>query len=82
MLRALMPDEPEAGALLALFLHGRLSGYRYLPAIKADLLRRLGRRADAAAAYRAALALADNEAERMFLADRLADVEIGGPGSS
>jgi RNA polymerase sigma-70 factor (ECF subfamily) len=60
----------------------RLSGYRYLPSIKADLLRRLGRRAEAVDAYRAALALADNEAERTFLSDRLADVESGASGSS
>jgi RNA polymerase sigma-70 factor, ECF subfamily len=50
---------------------GRLSGYRYLPAAKADLLRREGRAAEAAQAYRAALALADNDAERAFLASRL-----------
>jgi RNA polymerase sigma-70 factor (ECF subfamily) len=51
----------------------RLAGYRYLPAIQADLLRRLGRNADAAVAYERALALADNEAERAFLACRLAE---------
>jgi RNA polymerase sigma-70 factor, ECF subfamily len=51
---------------------GRLAGYRYLPAAKADLLRREGRVAAAADAYRAALALADNEAERAFLEGRLA----------
>ena len=51
---------------------GRLAGYRYLPAARADLLRRLGRRAEAADAYRAALDLASNEAERDFLARRLA----------
>jgi RNA polymerase sigma-70 factor (ECF subfamily) len=50
---------------------GRLAGYRYVPATKADLLRRLGRTDEAAAAYRAALDLTDNEAERMFLQDRL-----------
>jgi RNA polymerase sigma-70 factor (ECF subfamily) len=55
---------------------GRLDGYRYLPAAKADLLRRLGRTGEARAAYRAALALADNAAERRFLARRLA--EVGG----
>lgn len=53
---------------------GRLAGYRYLPAIKADLLRRLGRPQEAAAAYRQALALADNEAERGFLLRRLAEL--------
>ncbi|WP_377268644.1 RNA polymerase sigma factor [Peterkaempfera sp. SMS 1(5)a] len=54
---------------------GRLARYHYLPAIKADLLRRLGRTADAAAAYRQALELAGNGAERTFLAGRLADLE-------
>jgi RNA polymerase sigma-70 factor, ECF subfamily len=52
---------------------GRLSGYRYLPATKADLLRRLGRHAEAVTAYRAALELTDNEAERVFLSSRLAE---------
>jgi RNA polymerase sigma-70 factor (ECF subfamily) len=51
----------------------RLAGYRYLPAIKADLLRRLGRKADAAVAYERAIPLADNDAERAFLARRLAE---------
>jgi RNA polymerase sigma-70 factor (ECF subfamily) len=51
----------------------QLSGYRYVPAIKADLLRRLGRTEEAVEAYRAALALTDNEAEREFLAGRIAD---------
>ncbi|WP_248961453.1 RNA polymerase sigma factor [Sphaerisporangium perillae] len=51
----------------------RLAGYRYLPAIKADLLRRAGREADAASAYERAIALAANEAERAFLARRLAE---------
>lgn len=52
---------------------GRLAGYRYLPAIKADLLRRLGRNDEASAAYRQALELTGNDAEREFLANRLAD---------
>ena len=51
---------------------GRLSGYQYLPAVKADLLSRLGRTDEAADAYRQALALAANEAERAFLAEQLA----------
>lgn len=50
---------------------GRLAGYRYLPATKADLLHRLGRDAEAAEAYRAALALSDNAVEQEFLAARL-----------
>ena len=50
-----------------------LPGYQYLPAVKADLLSRLGRTGEAAAAYRQALALTANEAERAFLADQIAD---------
>ncbi|AGZ39738.1 ECF subfamily RNA polymerase sigma-24 subunit [Actinoplanes friuliensis DSM 7358] len=50
---------------------GRLAGYQYLPAIKADLLQSLGRTAEAATAYREALSLTTNEAERDFLAGRL-----------
>jgi RNA polymerase sigma-70 factor (ECF subfamily) len=52
----------------------RLAAYRYLPAAKADLLRRLGQREAAAQAYRAALALTDNDAEREFLCRRLTEV--------
>lgn len=48
----------------------RLARYPYLPAIKADLLRRLGRDAEATTAYRQALDLTENEAERAFLAGR------------
>ncbi|MBX7268345.1 RNA polymerase sigma factor [Micromonospora sp. Llam7] len=51
----------------------RLTGYHYLPAIRADLLRRLDRNAEAARAYRAALDLVDNDAEREFLTARLAE---------
>ena len=58
---------------------GRLAGYRYLPAAKADLLRRLDRPAMRPAAYRSALDLADNAAERAFLAGRIAEV-CGGAG--
>jgi RNA polymerase sigma-70 factor (ECF subfamily) len=57
----------------ALEREGRLAGYRYLPATKGYLLRRLGRDAEAGAAYQAALDLTDNEAEREFLAGRLRD---------
>jgi RNA polymerase sigma-70 factor (ECF subfamily) len=61
----------------------RLAGYRYLPAAKADLLRRLGSQAEAAQAYRDALALTDNDAERDFLARRLTEVTgtAAGPGT-
>jgi len=59
----------------ALERDGRLAGYRYLPATKADLLHRLGRDAEAADAYRAALALSDNAAEQEFLAGRVRSFE-------
>ncbi len=74
-----MVDGPEAALaeIAELEQDGRLAGYRYLPAAKADLLRRLGRRADAAQAYQAALELTDNAAERGFLAGRIA--EVAGP---
>ena len=48
-----------------------LSRYYLFHAIRADLLRRLGRQADAAAAYQAAIALTQNAAERDYLASRL-----------
>ncbi|TDU90841.1 RNA polymerase sigma-70 factor (ECF subfamily) [Kribbella voronezhensis] len=53
---------------------GRLDRYQYLPAIKADLLERSGRRDEAATAYRRALELTGNEAERAFLTERLAQL--------
>ncbi|MEV4414770.1 sigma-70 family RNA polymerase sigma factor [Catellatospora sp. NPDC049609] len=55
-----------------------LAGYQYLPAVKADLLRRAGRAAEAREAYRAALELTANEAERVFLSDRLASLDPAG----
>ena len=47
-----------------------LAGYHLVHSIRADLLRRLGRPADAVAAYDAALALVTNAAERRFLEER------------
>ena len=52
---------------------GRLSGYHYLPAIRADLLGPSGPRGEAADAYRQALALTTNEAERAFLLAQIKD---------
>ena len=68
-----MVDGPAAALeeVDALERDGRLAGYRYLPATKADLLRRLGRHEEAADAYRAALALTDNAAEAAFLGEQL-----------
>ena len=64
-----MADGPEAGLALvdALDASGALDGYHLLPATRADLLRRLGRHDEAAAAYRDALALATTDAERRYL---------------
>jgi RNA polymerase sigma-70 factor (ECF subfamily) len=53
---------------------GGLDDYPYLHAGRADLLRRLDRRSEAAEAYRRALALTDNRAEQAFLERRLAEL--------
>jgi RNA polymerase sigma-70 factor (ECF subfamily) len=47
-----------------------LGGYHLFHSTRADLLRRLGRHDEAVAAYEAALALAENDAERRFLDER------------
>jgi len=69
-----MAEGPAAGLQLmdALAADGSLAGYHLLPAARADLLRRLGRLSEAAAAYREALALVGNDADRRFLERRLA----------
>jgi RNA polymerase sigma-70 factor, ECF subfamily len=54
---------------------GELARYHLLPAAKADVLRRLERRDEAAVAYREALALVTNAAERRYLEIRLASVQ-------
>jgi RNA polymerase sigma-70 factor, ECF subfamily len=56
-----------------------LENYYLFHAARADLLRRLGRRDEAAAAYDAAIALATNDAERAFLTERCREVSAGGP---
>jgi RNA polymerase sigma-70 factor (ECF subfamily) len=48
-----------------------IPGYHYLPAVRADLLRQLGRDTEAATAYEQAIMLAGNDAERAFLTSRL-----------
>jgi RNA polymerase sigma-70 factor (ECF subfamily) len=71
-----MADGPDAGLAIVdrLAAGGQLDDYPYLHSTRADLLRRLGRRAEAAEAYRAALALTANEPERAFLAGRIAEL--------
>jgi len=70
-----MADGPEHGLawMDQLDASGDLEGYHLLPAARADLLRRLGRREEAGAAYDAALRLARNPAERMYLERRRRD---------
>ncbi|MFB9446425.1 RNA polymerase sigma factor [Dactylosporangium vinaceum] len=73
-------DGPAAGlaALDALLSEPALAGYGYLAAARADFLRRLGRRAEAALAYEEALALTANEAERAFLTRSLGALGCNG----
>lgn len=66
-------DGPERGLELLDSISG-LGEYHLFHAARADLLRQLERNADATDAYRAALALATNEAERRFLERRLREV--------
>jgi RNA polymerase sigma-70 factor (ECF subfamily) len=58
-------EGPDAALTLVDGLH--LPGYHLFHAIRADLLRRLGRNAEAALAYEAAIARTENAAERDFL---------------
>jgi len=71
-----MAEGPSAGLELVevLAASGELAGYHLLPATRADLLRRLGRPEQAAAAYREALELVATDAERRYLNRRLAEV--------
>ncbi len=78
-----MAEGPERG--LALIdrpeVAGSLDGYRWLHAARADLLRRLARFEEAAGAYRRALELAENGAERAYLARRLREVSTSAAAS-
>jgi RNA polymerase sigma-70 factor (ECF subfamily) len=69
-----MASGPEAGlaALSALAAEPALASYPYLPAARADFLRRLGRTAEARTSYEEALLLTENDVEQAFLAGRLA----------
>ncbi len=67
-------EGPAAGLELAEALAPRLDGYHYLHAARAELLRRLGRRAEAASAYRRALELVSEPAEQRLLRRRLREV--------
>jgi RNA polymerase sigma-70 factor (ECF subfamily) len=67
-----MRDGPQAGLDLLSTVD---SASHLLPAVRADLLRRLGRDDEARTAYHAAIAAAGNEAERAFLVRRLSTVD-------
>ena len=71
-----MVDGPERALQLvdSIGKRGALNGYHMLPAVRGDLLRRMGREDEAAAAYRQALKSVDLEPERRFLAARLAEI--------
>ncbi|WAG81727.1 RNA polymerase sigma factor [Metapseudomonas furukawaii] len=72
-----MCDGPEAGLaeVDALLEAGELKDYHLAHATRADFCRRLGRREEARAAYRAALALVRQEPERRFIEKRLAELD-------
>ncbi|MFL5411134.1 MAG: RNA polymerase sigma factor [Myxococcales bacterium] len=70
-----MGQGAAAGLPLVDALEDELAGYHLWHATRADLLRRLGRRFEAAAAYRRARELSGNEIERRFLDRRLTEVQ-------
>ena len=72
-----MADGPAVGLAMmdGIAASGELDSYPYLHAARADLLRRLERWSEAETAYRRALELTSNGAERAFLEGRLAEVK-------
>jgi len=71
-----MVDGPAPALVLveALTARGRLAGYDVLPAVQADLLRRLGRSGGARAAYTQALALARHPSDQRFFRRRIGEL--------
>ena len=71
-----MADGPAAGLVLVDVLAAGtvLADYPYLHATRADLLRRLDRREEAAAAYERAADLVTTEAERRYLGRRIEEL--------
>jgi RNA polymerase sigma-70 factor (ECF subfamily) len=64
----------DPGSALALIEDLELDDYQYLHSTRAELLRRLGRIADARVAFERALSLARSERERRFLERRIAEL--------
>ena len=71
-----MRDGPAAGLAVMdeVIARGSLSDYRFAHAARADMYRRLGRVDEARSAYAQALALTQQEAERRYIARRMADL--------
>jgi len=71
-----MRDGPEAGLALidAIVARGDLADYHLAHSARADLCRRLGRKAEARASYKRALGLTRQEPERRFLEWRLREL--------
>jgi len=73
-----MRDGPEHGLTLidAILARGELQEYHLAHAARADLFRRLGRKAEARSAYERALALAVEEPERRLIERRLKELGL------
>jgi len=72
-----MRDGPAAGLAIMNEIIGRgmLADYRFAHAARADMYRRLGRKEEAKSAYSQALALTKQDAERRYIAGRMAELE-------
>jgi RNA polymerase sigma-70 factor (ECF subfamily) len=72
-----MHDGPEAGLahIDAVMADGKLANYYLAHAARADMCRRLGRTAEARAAYEEALALTQQAPERQFLQERIGQLK-------
>jgi RNA polymerase sigma-70 factor, ECF subfamily len=72
---AAVSEAGDVEGALAMAERLELDNYHYLHATRAELLRRLGRTADARAAYERALELVHSDAERRFLDRRLRELQ-------
>jgi len=79
-----MADGPAAGLAIAdtLLDEPSLKTYHLLPAVRADLLEKLGRTAEAREEFERAAALTENSRERTLLLKRAAHVDSGRPPST
>ena len=71
-----MAEGPEIALALIDLLASELNEYHLLHAARADLLRRMGSRREAAESYERSLQLVTNESERRFLERRLREVTL------